>query len=78
MNVERATTQLQDAIVRAGQLLDMDDIADLDDMDQDDMDAVYEERHHCGVCETRTVMETVWPAIQIWAAAVAAEHTKPN
>jgi hypothetical protein len=76
MNVQRATTQLQDAIVRAGELLDMTDIDD--DMGQDDLDAVYEERHHCGVCQTRTVMETVWPAIQIWAAAVAAEHTKPN
>ena len=75
MNVEQATEQLEDAIVRAGQLLDMDDLTDMDD---DDMDAVYEERHHCGVCETRTVMETVWPAIQIWAAAVAAEYSKPT
>lgn len=76
MNVQRATTQLQDAIVKAGELLDMTDIDD--DLEQDVLDSVYEERHHCGVCQTRTVMETVWPAIQIWAAAVAAEHTKPN
>jgi hypothetical protein len=48
------------AIISAAELLDMQDCDD----DDDEYDLLLESRHHCGTCETRTVMETVWPSIE--------------
>lgn len=49
---------LDEAIRIAGKKMDLDDIAD--DTPDDEQDAVYEERFHCGACIVRSVMETIW------------------
>lgn len=41
------------------------ELADLDDdVPEDERDRIWEDRHHCGTYMVRTVMETVWPAIE--------------
>lgn len=47
-------------IMRAANLMDCADVADADE--EAAMD-IYEERHHCGTCMVRTVLEEVWPAV---------------
>ena len=49
------------AVQDAASLMDMGDVGDMPD---EDYDMIYEARHHCGTCMTRTVMETVWPEIE--------------
>lgn len=44
------------------------ELRDLTDDDEDLAMDVYEERHHCGTCEVRTVMEIVWPAVEDYIA----------
>lgn len=48
------------AIDRAGSLMDLMDV----DCESDDYEVVADERHHCGICMVRTVMEEVWPAVE--------------
>lgn len=53
-----------DAAVRlAGDRLELADVAD---EDEDTIWEIHEMRHHCGVCTTREVMETVWPEIEAY------------
>lgn len=41
------------------------DLWDLDeDADAEEGELLWEQRHHCGVCQVRTVMEEVWPSIE--------------
>lgn len=41
--------------------------SDLDpEAEDDDVYAEYEMRHHCGTCMVRTVMETVWPPVELY------------
>lgn len=49
--------KVDEAIVRAGELMEM---ADISDEDEDEYDSVYEARFHCGKCIVSTVMETIW------------------
>jgi len=63
MNLEDAAALVDEAIEKAGKLLDMDD---WESLSQEEQESAYEDRHHCGVCQTRVVMETVWPALKIW------------
>lgn len=49
---------VDDAIVRAGQLMDLEDLPE--EMDEDERNAMWEDRFHCGKCVVRTVMETIW------------------
>lgn len=63
------------AIVAAGEFCEL---ADIDPDDDDAVASAYEDRFHCGVCTTRVVMETVWPAVEnyishLQARAAAAE-----
>lgn len=58
---------IDEAIVRAAQVMDLEDVAELDDERLSD---IYEERHHCGVCIVRTVMETVWPSMEEYIESI--------
>lgn len=49
---------VDEAIKRAGKLMDMEDVTD--DIPQDEQDAIYEARFHCGVCIVNAVMEEIW------------------
>lgn len=53
--------KVDEAIVRAGELMEL---ADVPDEDEDNYDTVYEARFHCGKCIVTTVMETIWPDLQ--------------
>jgi hypothetical protein len=64
MNFEEAIAKVDDSVIKAGQLLDMED---WEEIDEEERDSVYESRNHCGVCQTRVVMETVLPALETWA-----------
>lgn len=63
--------KIDKAIQEAAKVLDLEDIG-VDDgqlTDEEHFD-LYEERHHCGVCEVRTVMEVVWPAVEEYIDAL--------
>ena len=59
----RYLQNIDQAIVDAGVAMDLGDI---DTSDDDESELVWESRHHCGVCQTRTVMEIVWPSIEAY------------
>lgn len=54
------------AIAQAARLMDMIDVSELPDLDEEAIESICEERHHCGTCEVRTVMEAVWPSIEAY------------
>ena len=54
------------AIKTAAHVMDLDDVHDGGDIDDDYHEEMYEARHHCGTCQVRTVMETVWPAVECY------------
>ena len=63
---ESLLVEIDLAIQKAASVLNMDDFIHLDvDLDEHGpyWDAL-EERHHCGTCTVRTVMEIVWPSIE--------------
>lgn len=62
-----ALDNIRDAIQRACELMDLADVLDADD---DTRDEVYQDRHHCGVCQVNTVLEEVWPHVEAWVKAV--------
>jgi len=49
--------KVDDAIARAGDLMDLKDI---DPDDSDAYDEAFEARFHCGKCVVTNVMETIW------------------
>lgn len=58
------------SIIEAARLLELTDVAD---EDEDAIHEMWEERHHCGTCTTRIVMETVWPTIEAYIDYVKTE-----
>ena len=50
--------EIDKALEVASSLLDMTDCED-----DEDYDSIWEDRHHCGTCTTRFVMETIWPPL---------------
>ena len=46
------------AIVRAGEIMEMADLPE--GTTEDEYEAYYEQRFHCGKCIVSTVMETIW------------------
>lgn len=67
--------QVDDAIREAERIMDLEDI------DTDDEDAHWQaldERHHCGVCIVRTVMETVHPAYEQLIEHLLAQKNEPS
>lgn len=61
---EQAFLDAIDASVKQAESLM--DLNDLDDVSDEDYEAVQEERLHCGICMTRTVMEAVWPSVEAY------------
>ena len=55
---------VDEAVVKAGQILELTEFEDADW--SDDRDERYEEIYHCGTCTVRVVLETVWPAIEAY------------
>lgn len=55
--------EINKAIVRAAEVLDL---KDLDDASEEEQLAAWDERHHCGTCIMRTVMEEIWPEIEAY------------
>ena len=49
---------IDEAIVRAASVLDMEGI------DDDKVNDTYEDIYHCGTCTVRAVMEIVYPSIE--------------
>lgn len=45
-------------------------LTDVEDEDNDTIDAVYEERFHCEVCIVRSVLEQVWPVVNAYLRAL--------
>jgi len=67
--------EIDDKIVEAGKIMSLEDLSD-DEKDGEDSDTIYEERFHCGVCVTRTVMETVYPAISAYYDFLEASYNE--
>jgi hypothetical protein len=61
---------IDNSIIEAARLLELTDVADTD---EDTIEQMWEDRHHCGTCTTRVVMETVWPSIENYINYVKAE-----
>lgn len=63
--------KIDEAIQQAAKVMDLEDVGITDGelTDEEHFD-IYEERHHCGVCEVRTVMEVVWPAVEEYIEAL--------
>ena len=55
---------IDESVVKAAQILELQDFDD-DDW-SDSRDDRYEEIYHCGTCTVRVVLETVWPAIEAY------------
>lgn len=53
---------IDEAIKKAAILLDGSDLPD--DIDDEEMTDILEDRHHCGTCQVRTVMEEIWPKVE--------------
>jgi hypothetical protein len=64
-----ALREIDDAIVRAGRLMDLAD-ATTEEQQAD----LYEHRYHCGTCVVRTVLDEVWPAISAYILALTGEE----
>lgn len=60
------------AIISAGHLMDLDDVSE--DGGEEEFDAAYEARFHCGTCMVRTVLDTVWPSVQNYIEFVRHSH----
>jgi hypothetical protein len=56
--------KIDTAISKAANVMELGDVYDGGEPDDDSYEDVWEARHHCGTCQVRTVMETVWPAIE--------------
>lgn len=54
----RLMKAVDDAIIRAGDKMELADLSD--DMDDDEKDSIYEDRFHCGKCIVTAVMEEIW------------------
>lgn len=54
---------IDESIRKAGEVMALEDV---NDADEEQHDTIYDERHHCGVCQVRTVMETVWPSMKAY------------
>lgn len=61
--------EIDEAIKRTGQLLDFADVDD-EGMTDEQIADIYDDRHHCGVCITRFVMESVWPSVERYIDAL--------
>ena len=53
--------KIDHAVVAAASLMDL-----VDAISEEDQEDLWDERHHCGTCMVRTVMETVWPSIEAY------------
>ena len=54
--------EIDKSFVKAAQVLDCVDVAE--DVDEETLMDLHEDRHHCGTCQVRTVMEVIWPAVE--------------
>lgn len=54
---------VDDAIIRAGDKMELADLSD--DMDDDEKDSIYEDRFHCGKCIVTAVMEEIWDDLSV-------------
>ena len=61
---ERYWAAIHDAIETAALHMDLEDLPD--DAPETDYERAYEERHHCGTCVVRSVMEVIWPSIDAY------------
>jgi hypothetical protein len=64
--------KIDEAIVLAAAFCEL---ADIDHEDDEAVANAYEDRFHCGVCTTRMVMETVWPAVEEYITHLQARAT---
>lgn len=64
--------RIDEAIKRAAKVMDLEDfdIGPDGELSDEDMADLYEERHHCGTCEVRTVIGIVWPAVEEYITAL--------
>lgn len=63
--------QIDESLVQAAKVLDMADLAD--GLSEDEYESIFEGRHHCGTCQVRAVMETVWPSIEEYVEWLSAK-----
>lgn len=63
MKTEKELLENIDAsFITAAKVLELGDVPE--ELEEDELNAIYESRHHCGTCMVRTVMEVVWPAVE--------------
>ena len=67
---------IDDSFVAAARIMEC---SDLDwEGDEEQSQDEYEARHHCGTCQVRAVMETVWPPIQAYIDWLKAGNAEPE
>lgn len=59
---------INEAFSEAAKILELADCPDF--LDDEEMEMIFESRHHCGTCMVRTVMDVVWPEIEKYVAYV--------
>lgn len=66
MNRDQYLEKIDAAFIQAGKIMDLDDL----DPESEEYESEWENRYHCGVCVVRTVMESVWPAVEEYITAL--------
>lgn len=60
--------KIDEAIVRAGKIMDLDDLDP--EKNEEEYEIEWEARFHCGVCVVRTVMDNIWPSVEEYITAL--------
>ena len=54
--------KIDESFDKAARVLELADLPD--QLGEADLEQFYEDRHHCGPCMVRTVMDVVWPTVE--------------
>ena len=54
--------KIDKSFVEAARVLELADLPD--QLGEADLEQFHEDRHHCGTCMVRTVMDVVWPTVE--------------
>lgn len=69
---EEFLENIDKAIVQAAFVMDGADFSE--ELEDEEIMNLMEDRHHCGTCQVRTVMETVWPSVEEYIDWLKAER----
>lgn len=68
MTHDEYLNKIDEAIKHAAKIMDLDDLDP--ENNEEEYEAEWEARFHCGTCVVRTVMDNIWPSIEQYITAL--------